>query len=188
MATDPTLDWPTLLLDQLDWHWTGLVRPKLAGLTDEEYFREPAAGAWSVRRRGAPEAVGEFGGGAFVIDFAHPEPSPPPVTTIAWRLAHLIIGVFGQRAASHFGGPPVEYSSFVYAGTAAEALDQLDAAYAAWTGGVRKLDDAALARAVGPAEGPFAQHPMAELVLHISREAIHHGAEILLLRDLYRAE
>jgi hypothetical protein len=27
---------------------------------------------------------------------------------------------------------------------------------------------------------------MAALVLHINREAIHHGAEILLLRDLYR--
>jgi hypothetical protein len=27
---------------------------------------------------------------------------------------------------------------------------------------------------------------MAELVLHINREAIHHGAEVLLLRDLYR--
>jgi hypothetical protein len=28
---------------------------------------------------------------------------------------------------------------------------------------------------------------MAELVLHINREALHHGAEICLLRDLYRA-
>jgi len=27
---------------------------------------------------------------------------------------------------------------------------------------------------------------MAALVLHINRETIHHGAEILLLRDLYR--
>ena len=27
---------------------------------------------------------------------------------------------------------------------------------------------------------------MAGLVLHINREAIHHGAEIALLRDLYR--
>ena len=26
---------------------------------------------------------------------------------------------------------------------------------------------------------------MADLVLHISRELIHHGAEICLLRDLY---
>jgi len=27
---------------------------------------------------------------------------------------------------------------------------------------------------------------MAALVLHINRETIHHGAEICLLRDLYR--
>lgn len=32
-----------------------------------------------------------------------------------------------------------------------------------------------------------ADYPMAALVLHISREVIHHGAEICLLRDLYRA-
>jgi hypothetical protein len=28
---------------------------------------------------------------------------------------------------------------------------------------------------------------MAELIAHISREVMHHGAEIALLRDLYRA-
>jgi hypothetical protein len=33
---------------------------------------------------------------------------------------------------------------------------------------------------------PFPEEPMAGLVLHISREVIHHGAEISLLRDLYR--
>ena len=27
---------------------------------------------------------------------------------------------------------------------------------------------------------------MAALVLHVNREVIHHGAEIALLRDLYR--
>ena len=29
--------------------------------------------------------------------------------------------------------------------------------------------------------------PFIGLVLHVHREVIHHGAEILLLRDLYRA-
>jgi hypothetical protein len=29
---------------------------------------------------------------------------------------------------------------------------------------------------------------MAALVLHINREVIHHGAEVALLRDLYRAQ
>jgi hypothetical protein len=29
----------------------------------------------------------------------------------------------------------------------------------------------------GPAEGPYADHPLPELILHSNREAIHHGAE-----------
>ena len=32
-----------------------------------------------------------------------------------------------------------------------------------------------------------ADHPMAELVLHLNREAIHHMSEIALLCDLWRA-
>ena len=59
------------------------------------------------------------------------------------------------------------------------------AAYRAWLDGVKALDREALARPVGPHEGPFAEYPMATLILHINREAIHHGAEICLLRDLY---
>ena len=38
---------------------------------------------------------------------------------------------------------------------------------------------------VGPAEGPFAEAPMAALVQHINREMIHHLAEVALLRDLW---
>ena len=108
-----------------------------------------------------------------------------PVTTIAWRLAHLIVGVFGTRVASHFGGPPLDYMTFHYAGTAAQALQQLDDVYAAWVAGVRGLGEAELARPCGPAEDYFAEYPMAALVLHINRETLHHGAEIALLRDLY---
>jgi hypothetical protein len=106
------------------------------------------------------------------------------VTTIAWRLAHVTVGCLGQRAASHFGGPPVSYDACP--GTADEALARLDAAYVSWAQGVRGLDERALAEPVGAAEGPWADVPMATLVLHINRELIHHGAELALLRDLYR--
>src|SRR5205823_9563053 len=180
------IDWTTLLAEQLEWHWQGHVRPKLEGLTDEEYFWEPAPGAWGVRRRGTSSAPVQAGSGAFTIDFAFPEPDPPPVTTIAWRLGHIIVGVFGVRAGSHFGAPAMDYQGHHYAGTAAEALRQLDDTHDAWIAGVRGLDEEALARPVGQTEGPWAEHSMAELVLHINREAIHHCAEILLLRDLYR--
>jgi hypothetical protein len=50
---------------------------------------------------------------------------------------------------------------------------------------VRSLSAADLTRRCGPPEGPYADHALSELVLHINREAIHHGAEIACLRDLY---
>jgi hypothetical protein len=179
------VDWPREVSEQLDWHWQQQLRPRLEGLSDEEYFWEPAPGSWSVRPRGHSQAPVQAGSGAFTIDFAFPEPTPPPVTTIAWRLGHVIVGVLGARVSSHFDGPSVDYQTFAYAGSAAEALEQLDDAYAAWSRGVYGLDADGLARACGPSEGPYADRPMATLVLHVNREVIHHGAEIALLRDLY---
>jgi hypothetical protein len=181
-----TVDWDAELVEQLDWHWRTQLRPRLDGLTDDEYRWEPVHGAWSVRPRGRATAPIAAGRGDYTIDFAIPEPVPAPVTTIAWRIGHLVVGVFGMRAAGHFGGPPMDYDSHEYAGHAAGALAQLDAAYATWTAGVRALGDEGLRRPCGPAEGPYADRSMATLVLHINREAIHHGAEIALLRDLYR--
>jgi hypothetical protein len=181
------LDWTKELADQLDWHWKAALRPRLDGLTDEEYLDEPVPGCWNVRPRGESTAPLQGGSGPFVIEFEMPAPEPPPVTTIAWRLGHVIVGVLAMRAASHFGGPATDYMTHDYAGTASEALAQLDDAYDRWVTGVRGLDADALAAPCGPAEGPYAEFPMATLVLHINRETIHHGAEIALLRDLYRS-
>ena len=126
------------------------------------------------------------GGGEFVMDFEYPEPEPAPVTTIAWRLGHVTVGVFGMRNASHFGGPAIDYHSVIWPADAASALSELDAAYERWTAGVAELAADDWARPVGPAEGPWAASPYASLILHINREAIHHMAEVLFLRDLFR--
>jgi hypothetical protein len=181
------IDWTGNLADQLGWHWDHQLRPRLAGLTDDEYFWEPVPGCWSVRPAGTSTAATVGGSGAYTVDFAYPEPDPAPVTTIAWRLAHVIVGVFAMRNANHFGAPATDYDRFDYAGDADTALAQLDEQYARWMAGVRALTPAQLAQPCGPTEGPYGQLPMAALVLHIHREAIHHGAEIALLRDLYRA-
>jgi DinB superfamily len=171
MSTETT-DLITQLPEQLDFHWTNQLRPRLDGLTDAEYFWQPVADCWTVHPDGA-------------IDFTYPEPQPAPFTTIAWRMAHVIVGVLAMRNHSHFGGPPADYQSWNYATDATTALRQLDDAYANWITGVRGLDADALARPVGPAEGPYAEYPMVALVLHINREVIHHGAEIACIRDLY---
>lgn len=163
--------WTERLLEQFTWHWQTHARPRLDGLTNEEYLWEPVPGSWSVRPGG--------------IDWAYPPPDPAPVTTIAWRFGHLLVGVFGERVASHFDGPPVDYQSCPYPTTASDALARLDQVVELWTDGVRGLDEEALWRPVGEAEGPWAAEPMVTLVLHIHREAIHHLAEIALLRDLW---
>lgn len=98
---------------------------------------------------------------------------------------HVIVGVLGARNHAHFDGPPASYLEWPVAGTAAEALDQLDAAYDHWSGSVQALRAEDLNKPCGPAEGPWADAPFIDLVLHINREVIHHGAEIALLRDLY---
>jgi hypothetical protein len=179
------IDWNAELAEQLDWHWQNQLRPRLDGLTDDEYFWEPVAGCWNLRLRGANAAASAPGSGEYTVDFAFPQPVPSPVTTIAWRLAHITVGCLAMRSAAHFGGPPADYQTHRYAGTAAQALGQLDDAYAAWVKGVRSLGADGLQRPCGPAE-PYPEASMAVLVLHINREVIHHGAEIALLRDLYR--
>lgn len=181
-----SLDLTTTLLDQLTGHWEGILRPGLEGLTDEEYLWEPVAGCWGLRPRGEAATPMAAGGGAWVLDFAFPEPEPSPVTTIAWRLGHVTVGVLAMRNASHFGAPLTDYTTFEWSPTAAGALAQLDDAYDRWVAGVAALGPADLERPVGEAEGPWAEHPYATLITHIHREVIHHGAEVLLLRDLFR--
>ena len=51
-----TVDWPTEIIEQLDWHWTAQLRPRLDGLGDEEYLWEPTPGAWTIHLDAAPDA------------------------------------------------------------------------------------------------------------------------------------
>jgi hypothetical protein len=129
---------------------------------------------WTVRQRESSQAWG--------IDFVIPEPSPPPVTTIAWRIGHLLVGVFGARLARHFGGPPVTFRTYDYrrpprrrspgsmvgmrSGSPVSGRSMPMHCWPLRGTSVR----------AGPDGGPGVAH---------HREVIHHGAEISLLRDLY---
>jgi hypothetical protein len=181
------VDWGRLLVEQLEFYWDVHLRPRLDGLTDEEYFWEPVDGCWSLRR--GPD-------GAYRLDGRWPEPSPPPVTTIAWRLVHLGAGCFANRASAFFGDGSVPDDADMadprhvptdLPGTASEAIAFLERAYGQWHSGIASLDDAGLRAPLGPKGGPYAEDPMAALILHINRETMHHGGEIGALRDLYRA-
>lgn len=179
------VDWNAELVDQLEWHWRYQLRPRLDGLTDDEYFWQPVPSCWTLSRRGESAAPASIGTGEFTMDYAKPPHEREPVTTIAWRLAHLI-DVFGQPTAPHFDGPHTNDRVDHYSGTAEGALRQLDEGHDAWVSDLRSLGAAGLARpqaAISPAQ--YRDAPMAKRIMHIHREVIHHGAEICLLRDLY---
>jgi hypothetical protein len=179
------IDWNFELVDQLEWHWKHQLRPRLDGLTDDEYFWQPVPGCWTITRRGESSAPMSRGTGEFTMDYAMPPYDREPVTTISWRLAHLI-AVFGPPAAPHFDSRPADHPAVEYSGTAEGALRQLDEAHDAWIRDVRSLGAAGIARPQGAMSPPqYADAPMARLVMYNHVEVIHHGAEICLLRDLY---
>jgi hypothetical protein len=181
-----SIDWNDEIVDQMDSHWRDRLRPRLHGLTDAEYCWEPVPGCWSLRRREDCSASSPIGTGEFVMDYADPHPDHEPVTTIAWRLAHLI-QVLGSPAAAHFQHGVSDSPGIEFEGTAEAALRQLDDGYEAWMADVRDLGVAGLSRPQDALSPPqFADAPIARLVMYSHVELIHHGAEICLLRDLYR--
>jgi hypothetical protein len=188
--------WGQLLVGQLEFYWDTNLGPRLTGLTDEEYFWEPVDGCWSLR----PDAEGRY-----ALEQDWPEPSPAPVTTIAWRIVHLGAYCLANRANAYFPGAGPDrtrpsgtapddsgmfdrrYVPADLPGSAADGVAFLEHAYRHWRDGVAALDDDALRMPLGPKGENYAADPMAGLVLHISREVMHHGGEIGVLRDLYRA-
>jgi len=176
-----------LLLDQLT-SSVEISRDRLEGLTDDEYLWEPATPAWSVRRRGEARSTRPEGAGEWVLDYDR-DPDPPPVTTIAWRLGHLVSG-FAGRWEWTFGGRGVDPTELVdFTPHAAEALDQLWTQTDRWLADAAKLTDEQLDE---PGYGlyPYGldpEIPFIGILWWTNREFIHHTAEAALLRDLYRA-
>lgn len=171
-----------------DYVW-GRLAERLDGLSDEEYFWEPVGGCWSI----LPASDGSWSWEA-----EWPEPQPPPLTTIAWRLTHLTTpsvcagglreGNPVERFRSWLGlSPCPDRSPRAVPPSAQAALAAVSEARAEMRGDLLEVDDAVLAEPIGAVGGPYGEASRATWVHHVLDEVIHHGAEVALLRDLYRA-
>jgi hypothetical protein len=194
------------LLEQFDWACLRLLN-RMSGpevdsgngipiavqpMTDEEYRWEPVPG-WSVRRREdgpGPGANMLLGAGEWVRDSAEPRhPYPPPFTTIAWRLTH-ISEMLAIRADYTAGGKDMTSDGYRNSGDALGAIQAFSDAAEAWRGALLSADDAAL-DTVGYSTYPYgsdAGEIFLDIVWWVNQEVLHHGAEVALLRDLYRAQ
>jgi DinB superfamily len=160
-------------------------------MTDDEYLWEPVPGCWSLRPRAhgpGARATLLVGAGEWGRDAVGDEqPWPPPFTTIAWRLSHLS-EMLARRADYTVGGHGLTRDDYPAAGDAAAAVAAFDTAASAWRAALLAADDAAL-DTVGLSRYPSgsdAEEPFLDIVWWVNQEVLHHGAEIALLRDLYR--
>ena len=151
------------------------IRESVDGLTDEEFFWEPVARCWTVRRRDD---------GRWTVDYPEPpHPDPAPFTTIGWRLVHVAeCKVMYHEYA--FGPAKLTFPEIDSAHTPALAIAQLEAGHAMLAGDLETLDDAGLENEVLTNWGE--KWPARKIFWTMVNHDLHHGGEIGALRDLFR--
>jgi uncharacterized damage-inducible protein DinB len=153
-----------------------MIRARVDGLTDEEFWWEPVPGCWTVR----PAANGRW-----AADYAEPDPDPPPFTTIAWRLVHVAECklMYHEHA---FGPGRLTWPELDSPHTAADGIAALEQGQALLTGALDGLRDADLDRPRLTNWGE--EWPTWRILWTMIHHDLHHGGEIGALRDLYRIE
>jgi uncharacterized damage-inducible protein DinB len=154
----------------------------LNGVSDAEFFWEPVAGCWTVHPRSQQRGVSVDGSGEWVIDYDPSQPEPAPFTTIAWRTVH-IAGVNYLYWDYAFGSASLSFD-LELPGDVAEATDWLFASHEPLLDALAGLSDAGLDVLVPTNWG--APWPVHRVFATVINEQVHHGAEISMLRDLYR--
>jgi hypothetical protein len=174
------------LLEASDYVW-GRLRSRLEGMPDQEYLWEPVSGCWSIR-------PGPDGGWRW--DFEDVPPAEAPLSTVAWRLTHITAGgdtlrggidATGDRRRPWLGlAPRTGQVAWEVPQTADDARAAVERAREEMHAELELMTDDSLWEAVGDAGGPYRDASRFSYVVHILDEVIHHGAEIGVLRDLYR--
>ncbi|RXR25811.1 DinB family protein [Oerskovia turbata] len=189
----PVFDWSLLTVPtplamvrgQLGFSWLEVLG-RLVTLDQDEFEWEPGPDALRVVRRGEERSPRTLGVGEWVMEWPEGSDSPQP-RTIAWLVAHLTEAFF-ERWEWTFGDRIARRDTVAFSGEVDPAIEGLTRWVDLWRDGVDSLpDDEVFTVGLGQATEIDAQAPFGHLVLHMNRELIHHGAEIMVLQDLYRA-
>jgi len=166
-----------ILLEQL-WLKSGeRLAERCRGLADEELLWEPVEDSWNL----VPDAA-HPGGWTYPYDFDPPHPHP--VTSIGWRFVHLIGD--NEIYMEHAFGPGLRnFPDLPVHGTADEVLADWENSRRPVTAWLASASDSDLLE-LRPSHLGGGRTAAGEVMTILLDEQIHHGAEIALLRDLYR--
>lgn len=162
------------LLAEMDESYSFLVEG-VEGLTDEEFFWQPVPDCWSV-----------FCGpnGRWTYHYEEPDPVPSPVTTIGWRLVHIALCkvIYHEWA---FGPAKLDFVTIDNPHDTASAKAMLERGHSLLRSDLVSTGEEGLASEVLTNWGEAwpAWRIFRTMIQHDDR----HGAEIRLLRDLFRS-
>lgn len=174
-------------------------------LSEDEFFWEPVSGSWSVRRRDECWTPHPFGTGDWVADFdgglvraADEGNAVEPLTTIAWLFWQ--VGSMAGRAADldFLGGTQSAETGWtsaylgdhpVFSGSS-EAVEVMRTGWRALDQAIRASTDQGLEQVTRFWSYPGHPGPPAQgyqIITSILNEISHHGTQVCMWRDLYRA-
>lgn len=162
-----------LLGQEMDEVWSMLCN-WVGGLTDLEFFWEPVPGCWTVHTDEKDH---------WIVDYEKPPPDPPPLTTIAWKLDHLVSCKIMYHAYA-FGEGHLHWEDIPVLHTASEAISQLSEAQTKLRTKLDELHDEDLEEMSRTNWGEM--WPTWKIFWTMTSHDLQHGAEIGCLRDLYR--
>ena len=157
----------------MDGAWRSL-RGWVEGLAAEEFLWEPVPDTWTVH----PDESGRW-----ILDYAIPDPDPPPVTTIAWRLIHIATCkvMYWEHA---FGPGELTWDTIEIPHTVADTMAMLEEGHVRLRRALHSLNDADLGELRPTNWGD--RWPTWRIFWVMIAHDLEHGAEIGCLRDLYR--
>ena len=146
----------------------------LSGLTDVEFSWEPVDGSWRVSRDDE---------GRWTYDYEIPDPQPAPFTTIGWRLVHIALCKVMYHEWA-FGPRELTWISIETPGDVEASIATLEVGHGLLANDLASLGDDALERPVLTNWGE--EWPAWRIFTTMIDHDRHHGAEIGVLRVLYR--
>jgi hypothetical protein len=144
------------------------------GLGDDEFFWEPVPDSWTVFKDAS---------GTWTYQYEEPDPIPSPFTTVGWRLVHLALCKVMYHEWA-FGPAELRFDTIENPHDVASSLAMLHRGHRLLSDDLAAFADADLSRPVLTNWGE--RWPAWKIFWEMTSHDAQHGAEIGVLRDMYR--
>jgi len=149
------------------------LRARLDGITDEEFFWQPAPASWTIYQDRP---------GHWTYHYAIPDPEPAPTTTIGWQLVHLGTGKVMYHEYA-YGEGRLTWPQLDIPDGAVSALDLLEKGHLLLRDDLRATDESGLDERRKTNWGE--SWPAWRIFSAMADHDAFHGGVIGYLRDLH---